>query len=841
MATARRTRFWLGIDGKLSGDAAAERMIAEKELRIALVCYGGVSLAVYMHGVTKELWKLVRSSEAHKSGRSPVDSGADDTEKVWQALLAEIGAQTNLSVMVDILAGASAGGLNAVLLANALAQGHSLEPLTDMWLEKADVDHLLDADARPRKSLLSRLGRIYKEPVAWFAGRHSASLAAVDEPDVRAEIAVKLSYFVRSRWFKPPFSGDGLTTMLDEAMGAMETAPCGPPLVPPTTPLSLFVTATDYWGMKAELTIHSPPVVVEREHRRLFTFESPPVARMRDIGLGPPPAGHPRRQPVGSRPALLLAARATASFPGAFPPASIGEIDRRLANTGRGWPDRSEFIARQLPDSRRPEDIALIDGSVLNNAPFAPTIAAVRSRYGHREIDRRFVYIDPTPDVDDQKDTLDGRQPSFFSTIFRSMADIPREQPIRESLAEISELSQRVGRLRSVINALPASVDEAILHAVGARLFRLPISPDRLARARSRIQSAAACDAGFAFGAYAQLKLQLVLDEAAGLVARATGLGPRQQDLLRQALGEAAAARDAFAHEAAIGKNAETSGYVRLLRQLDVGYRIRRLQFFLSRLSAAMTTSLTPAERRSAELLKASLRQAIAPFEHIRAGLTAEQAMRIDPIVQPLRRQGAPGDKAAIVEIGAGVIDALADMLGLSQLDVQVDEVLVDIARDVQVGSAARRDVIRSWLGYPFYDIVILPLIHDQYLHGFEELLVDRISPDDTQALMEGGSRGCLKGWQLSAFAAFFSRAYRENDYLWGRLNAAERLVDIVASAVPNIEIDAVHWKSRLFRAIVASESTRLGKVGKLLEGLIGRIENFENGIPNCPPAPAEE
>lgn len=27
----------------------------QKELRLALVCYGGVSLAVYMHGVTKEI------------------------------------------------------------------------------------------------------------------------------------------------------------------------------------------------------------------------------------------------------------------------------------------------------------------------------------------------------------------------------------------------------------------------------------------------------------------------------------------------------------------------------------------------------------------------------------------------------------------------------------------------------------------------------------------------------------------------------------------------------------------------------------------------------------------
>ena len=36
----------------------------EKELRLALVCYGGISLAVYMHGITKEVWRMVRASRA---------------------------------------------------------------------------------------------------------------------------------------------------------------------------------------------------------------------------------------------------------------------------------------------------------------------------------------------------------------------------------------------------------------------------------------------------------------------------------------------------------------------------------------------------------------------------------------------------------------------------------------------------------------------------------------------------------------------------------------------------------------------------------------------------------
>ena len=110
----------------------------QKELRIALVCYGGVSLAVYMHGVTKELWKLTRASRAHHGG-SAMPSG---TEAVYLALLERIEQHFNLrlKVLTDIIAGASAGGINGVFLAQAIHSGQSLEPLTELWLERADVD-----------------------------------------------------------------------------------------------------------------------------------------------------------------------------------------------------------------------------------------------------------------------------------------------------------------------------------------------------------------------------------------------------------------------------------------------------------------------------------------------------------------------------------------------------------------------------------------------------------------------------------------------------------------------------------------------------------------------------
>jgi hypothetical protein len=37
-------------------------MFNEKQLRLGLVCYGGVSLAIYMHGITREIHKIVRAS-----------------------------------------------------------------------------------------------------------------------------------------------------------------------------------------------------------------------------------------------------------------------------------------------------------------------------------------------------------------------------------------------------------------------------------------------------------------------------------------------------------------------------------------------------------------------------------------------------------------------------------------------------------------------------------------------------------------------------------------------------------------------------------------------------------
>src|SRR5690606_31174503 len=133
----------------------------EKELRLALICYGGVSLAVYMHGITREIWHLVRASRAPLENRPPGGGNEDSHRGLLELIEAKSG--TRLRVLTDIVACASAGGINGVFLSQAIVTDQSLEPLTDMWLDNADVEVLLDPDARP----LSRFSKFWAAPIAW--------------------------------------------------------------------------------------------------------------------------------------------------------------------------------------------------------------------------------------------------------------------------------------------------------------------------------------------------------------------------------------------------------------------------------------------------------------------------------------------------------------------------------------------------------------------------------------------------------------------------------------------------------------------------------------------------
>src|SRR3546814_9748018 len=91
------------------------------------------------------------------------------------------------------------------------------------------------------------------------------------------EVRAKLSRFVRARWFEPPFGGETFTNLLLGAFDAMDAGAQGPPLVPAAQPVDLIVSATDFAGHKAQLTLNSPPRVTEQEHQIGRAHVSTPV------------------------------------------------------------------------------------------------------------------------------------------------------------------------------------------------------------------------------------------------------------------------------------------------------------------------------------------------------------------------------------------------------------------------------------------------------------------------------------------------------------------------------------------------------------------------------------
>jgi patatin-related protein len=135
----------------------------EKELRLALVFFGGVSLAVYQHGINREILNLVRASKIYHAGRSGEDQMGGgsfnahypdepehSTGDLYLEFLKALGEHVALRVIVDVVAGSSAGGINGITLSAALAHDRSLQPITRMWLEQADMLSLLAPEARAR-------------------------------------------------------------------------------------------------------------------------------------------------------------------------------------------------------------------------------------------------------------------------------------------------------------------------------------------------------------------------------------------------------------------------------------------------------------------------------------------------------------------------------------------------------------------------------------------------------------------------------------------------------------------------------------------------------------------
>src|SRR3954471_3915497 len=199
-------------------DLPAEHDI--RELRLALVCYGGVSLAIYMHGITKELEKLTRASAQLVADATQNPFRADQSEHAYFDALARKAEHDGYRtrVVVDIISGTSAGGINGVCLAKSLALDAPQDGLRDLWLTK---------------------GAIVKLVASWP--------------------------------LLPPLAGNRMLKWINEAFSDMDGKAKGS-LMPNGLTLNLFVTATDIHGYNRTLPVADPPAVNTVVNKHVFEF-----------------------------------------------------------------------------------------------------------------------------------------------------------------------------------------------------------------------------------------------------------------------------------------------------------------------------------------------------------------------------------------------------------------------------------------------------------------------------------------------------------------------------------------------------------------------------------------
>ncbi len=801
----------------------------EKELRLALVVYGGVSLAVYMHGVTKEILKLVRASRDRHALRDDNDkttrTDVRDSEDAYAGLLDAFEPDLDLRVVVDIIAGASAGGINGIILARALAHDLEFDPVRSFWLKEMDVTELMT-----EKVQAGPWSKIFFRPVVWVVIRWYRKILGGDQ-----EFKRKLSTFLRSRWFKPPFDGAKLTRVLFDGMAAM-----GDPLnryrslLPTGLALDLYVTVTDFFGFSKETPIHDPPTVTEREHRQIIKF-------------------HYRQWPAGTEssdfdrdniPALAFASRATSSFPGAFPPAQLGECDQLIQGKGIVWKNRVDFLYDNfrpyLTANMNPAEAAFVDGSVLVNKPFAQAINAIGGRPAYRQVDRRLLYIDPHPRGPSNEEW--GLVPGFFRTLKGALSDIPRNEPIHEDLAWVNAYNIEVRRLQAVIDASRSHI-QSIVENVAGSLLDDPVDGPTIGRLRLAANAQAREETGFAYDGYLRLKLASVIDEVIDMLVVLCGYGQESGDRkhVAAAVNAWANAKLISPSKAALSNSLHTEDpdppWIRFLLDFDARYRQRRLRFAIRTIndlySQAGQRALDPLSTNELDNLKAGLYDTLdlmAPLDQAASNIPAQMAERIKTLVREVTDIIAGSDPTSasvsdkIVDNIQAVLDDVGEVLKFESHAGRAEDVLAKLTKHLP--NQVRREILETYIGFAAWDVLTFSVTNWRDLDEFNEIHVDRLSPDDAPTLRPDGAEACLKGLQFNHFGAFFSRAYRENDYLWGRLHAAERLIDIVMDAA-RIEgmtknVKANVFKRQAFLAILETEENHLPTCKTLIAELRG-------------------
>jgi len=818
-------------------EAVEPRFDATQEIRFAVVMYGGVSLAIYINGVAQELVNLVRatapSRPMHESPTTPLHTDAElegTSAAVYRELgrlLAhgseardEPGAAITTRFIVDVISGSSAGGINGVFLAKALANEQEIADLKRLWVEEGDIAVLVNDDdsysgleLRPQRPPQSALNsrRMY-----WKL------LEALDAMDARQE----------DEHPEPPAE----SRLVDE--------------------LDLWITATDIRGVTVPLDLYDR-FVFEKRHRKAFRFVyGTDFARGALEPAGDRAARNDFRRP--RNPFLAFAARCTSAFPVAFEPMQLADIDEVIGtdvfrpqygerrSDHPDWrPYFEEYLkpggaetVRDAGEQAAFETQSFADGGYLDNKPFTWATQTLDRRRADLPVDRRLVYIEPDPGAPRISLHAPGAQgdpreawlrhgplahldlerarerPNALENALAALTGIPRYEPIREDLEALVARNRDVER----VEQLTSIVDDA-----RERHWQLPPvhSPDEW---RALPATTLIDERGLQFGAYHRLRVATVADDLATLIARLAGFDEESGEYSAiRSLVEAWVERHHPEHGA--GEQSQNE----FLFRYDLGYRLRRIDFLQARLNRLLAEDRPDDELQALRSLKRTVNDTLTELRAFGRALRARGEQ--NPVRAQVAALGLDREQLWTILDGARTRDESVTrakaLLGEGGLDERLTDVATAVAFALSttfeqarnrldqgigaVSAGSARDDLRHYFDYfDVYDSVLLPVSYGTVGES-DPVEVIRISPQDATSIVDETrtNRRKLAGTAIYHFGGFFDRAWRRNDLLWGRLDAAERIITTLLPPEASTREDLV---TRAQLAIVREELVGEGR-----------------------------
>jgi patatin-related protein len=728
-----------------SPQAAGTKVPPERELRLCLVMYGGVSLAVYMNGVAREYFDLVR-------GRG-----------VWGIFkrLADVDA------VVDVISGASAGGLNGLFLAYAICGHREFGTMVDLWRNRAGIEALLaDPDKPELRSLLkseymeNELKNAFETMPPVTVGR-ADELAVSDSPD-----------------------------------------------------LDCFMAATNFYGQRVTVGDPTGSPIPTRTHRSTVHFKhrlgrKEPFGAPAVPGVAPPSAAVAKERGTLAPSVLAKVARATSAFPAAFQPIELEGDDLH----GR--------FATDDMDLSPGKTAWYIDGGVLDNKPFTCALPMIYQRHADRPVDRMLFFVEPDPEADEKVTPKEVRaaEPNFLETALASMSSLPSYESILDEIRSIDGHNRKIdlfdavfGQTEDLDRTEPPKMQWSLYHR--SRVHRLmddvsdELSTEQVAALLSEMNMEAGQSADRAASVHYFRRL---------FAAKFTGA-----ETPRLAVEQPAVEVDA----------------------LDVDFVRRAFYFWIYRLYDRLAGQPEDADlRRLISFLSDRIDMLLFLDAQIELALD-----RLGPAPTFATVVGALTDAlsgpAALGAIIAGQEDTTR-MLSERRLSGGADTTrfvasyrapVATAAGSAPSPSASRPLLLPVFLAlldqvigadataaFRRFDAWRFPSVYAADLGEIDRIEYYRVSPIDAAAVpgatpelarFRADPMRRLAGRHLAHFGAFLNKAWRSNDVMWGRIDAASVVWDVLlrrrgyqlsrARAVELLaELDAREWASSSSRELV--------------------------------------